>query len=141
MVPDSPSLNRKTTDPLNSSIRSDVATTLMRPENKLEYEATTEDTLIQEQNKTIDMSDFVDKEPLMFSPDPVEQDEQVQQFQQYHFVEEQNVIEEPLAYVETAVIQEQEQLPEFNIKKSQPEPEISFSISSATLALLAEENA
>lgn len=53
----------------------------MRPENKLEYETTTEDTLIQEQNKTIDMSDFLDKEPLMFSPGPVEQvelDEQVE---------------------------------------------------------------
>lgn len=48
IVPGSPSLNRKTTDPLNCSIRSDVATTLMRPENMLEYEATTEDTLIQE---------------------------------------------------------------------------------------------
>lgn len=75
MVPDSPSLTRKTTDPLNSSIRSDIATTLMRPENKLEYETNNEDTLIQEQNKTIDMSEFLNKEPLIFSPDPVEQDQ------------------------------------------------------------------
>ena len=48
------------------SIRSDVATSLMRPENKLEYEPSNDDTQQQEQNKTIDMSDLVENQPLIY---------------------------------------------------------------------------
>lgn len=55
-------------DTLNISVQSDVATSMMRPENKLDYEPTYE-VQHQEQNKTIDLSDFVEKQQLIFTLD------------------------------------------------------------------------
>lgn len=89
-------------DVLNCSVQSDVATSQLRPENKLEYDPLVG---IQEQNATMDMGDLA--RPL-----------------------EEETKSEPV----TAEVQTIELI-------RNPEPEVQFSISSATLALLAEENA
>ena len=121
LATESPSISHLMINELNNSVQSDIATSQLRQTNKLEFEAHSCQQL-QVANQTIDLDDVGEK-PFEVTQDKISEDVEVL---------DQEVKEET---------KEECNLPVYMTKSQHTEPEVQFSISAATLALLAEENA